>query len=38
LVFFLSSSYYLEPSKICSTKFGWIKLKLRILQALSTFK
>jgi hypothetical protein len=28
LVFFLSSLYYSEPSKICLTKFGWIKLEL----------
>jgi hypothetical protein len=28
LVFFLSSSYYLEPSKISLTKFGWIKFEL----------
>jgi hypothetical protein len=37
-VFFLSSPHYLEPSKIGFTKFGWIKLKLWILQALFTFK
>jgi hypothetical protein len=28
LVFFLSSSYYLAPSKISLTKIGWIKLEL----------
>jgi hypothetical protein len=38
LVFFLSSSYYLELSEIGLTKFGWIKLELWILQALPAFK
>jgi hypothetical protein len=28
LEIFLSSSHYLEPSKISLTKFGWIKLEL----------
>jgi hypothetical protein len=37
-VFFLSSSHYLESGKIGLTKFGWIKLKLWILQALFIFK
>jgi hypothetical protein len=28
LLFFLSSLYYLGPSKIGLTKFGWIKFEL----------
>jgi hypothetical protein len=27
-VFFLSSLYYLKPSKISLTKIGWIKFEL----------
>jgi hypothetical protein len=37
-IFFLSGLLYLGSGKIGLTRFGWIKLKLWILQALFAFK